>query len=93
MGMGTKFLKLMGMGREWEQLRREWQRLLLMCSHLVLIFPPKSVFHLVDLLFYMVFCPFYYYLVILVNASQFFFRFKFKSNINNNVKNLLIFTV
>ena len=48
MGMGAKLLKIMGMGREWELFRREWERLLLMCSHLVIIFPPKFVFSLVD---------------------------------------------
>ena len=51
MGMRIKLLNLMGMGmrREWEYIRWEWKRLLLMCSHLVIIFPPKSIFDLVDL--------------------------------------------
>ena len=49
MGMGTKLPKLMGMRREWEKLKWKWECLLLMCSHLVIIFPPKSVFDLVDL--------------------------------------------
>ena len=49
MRMGTKLLKLMGIGRKWELLRWEWERLLLMCSHLAILFPPKSVLDLIDL--------------------------------------------
>ena len=64
MRMGTKLLKLMGMGREWELLRWEWERVFLIYSYLVIIFPPKSLFDLFDLQFDMVFCPFCCYLVI-----------------------------
>ena len=42
MGMGIKLLKLMGKGREWE-------RLLLMCFHLVIIFSPNSAFGPINL--------------------------------------------
>ena len=76
MGIETKLLKLMGMGQEWEQLRREWECLLLMCSHLVTIFPPKSAFDLVNLYLYIAFFPFCYYFVVLVYASQFFVSIK-----------------
>ena len=49
MGMGTKLLKLMEIGREWQWLRLEWERLLLMCSYVVIIFLPKAVLDLVDI--------------------------------------------
>ena len=49
MGMGKKLLKLMGMGREWEQLIWEWERLVLMSSHLVIIFPLKFILDLINL--------------------------------------------
>ena len=58
MGMGTKLLKLMGLGREWEWLRWKWKRLLLMSSHLIITYPPKSVYDLIDLEFYIIFFPF-----------------------------------
>ena len=48
----------MGMEQEWEELRWEWERLLLMCSHLVTIFPPKSVFALINLQFMWYFAHF-----------------------------------
>ena len=91
MGIETKLLKLMGMGQEWEQLRWEWECLLLMCFHLVIIFPPKSAFDLVNLYLYIAFSP----LVIILSfwwlLHNFLFRSKFK--LSNCVKNLSIFAV
>ena len=84
MGMRTKLLKLIEIRWEWEFLVWEWVCLLLMCFHFVIIFPPKSVLDLIYLSFYMVFCTFCCYLVILVYASQFFVSIK--SNIINCVK-------
>ena len=49
MGMATILLKLIGMGWELEELRWEWERLLLMYSHAIIIFPSKSLFDIVDL--------------------------------------------
>ena len=76
MGRGTKLRKL----REWEGMgiaHMEWERLLLMCSHLVVIFPPKSIFDLVDVEFYIYILYLYFIFIFYIYILYLYFIWYF----------------